>query len=93
MGCGREVVGIEGQPLPTFSHHEHRMSEGPIRWRLGVYADHRAEDEREGSGGQRPQVAAGASRALVPEPPLFETADVGEGRSRGPLPIPRPSRR
>ena len=40
-GCGREVASNEGQPLPPQNHHQHSTSQGDIRWRLIVYADHR----------------------------------------------------
>jgi hypothetical protein len=41
MGCGREASSTEGNPLPPQSHHQHSQAQGPIRWRLIVYADHR----------------------------------------------------
>lgn len=42
-GCGREVTSEEGQPLPPQNHHQHTASQGAIRWRLTVYADHKAK--------------------------------------------------
>lgn len=42
-GCAREVVGEEARKLPPQNHHEHSTSQGDIRWRLTVYADHRAK--------------------------------------------------
>ena len=39
-GCNREVASNEGQPLPPQNHHAHGVGQGPIRWRLAVYADH-----------------------------------------------------
>lgn len=42
MGCHREVASNEGQPLPPQTHHSHdQQSQGAIRWRLVVYADHK----------------------------------------------------
>lgn len=43
MGCGREVASNEGEPLPPQNHHQHSAGQGTIRWRLIVYADHRAK--------------------------------------------------
>jgi hypothetical protein len=40
-GCGRECSSTEGLPLPPQNHHQHTPSQGTIRWRLIVYADHR----------------------------------------------------
>jgi hypothetical protein len=39
-GCGRECVSIHYRPLPPEGHHQHTPSQGPIRWRLLVYADY-----------------------------------------------------
>ena len=39
--CGRETVVREGEDFP--SDHGHAVTEGPVRWRLLVYADHRAK--------------------------------------------------
>jgi hypothetical protein len=39
--CGREAVVKEGDAFP--SDHSHAVTEGPVRWRLLVYADHRAK--------------------------------------------------
>jgi hypothetical protein len=43
MGCGREVVSEEGKPLPPQNHHQHTTAQGNIRWRMIVYADHKAK--------------------------------------------------
>ncbi len=40
-GCGREVASNEGQPLPPQNHHQHAANQGPITWRLVVFADHK----------------------------------------------------
>jgi hypothetical protein len=40
-GCGHEVVSEGGKPLPPQNHHQHPTSQGAIRWRMIVYADHR----------------------------------------------------
>lgn len=40
MGCHREI-GIAGNhTLPPQGHHTHAEHQGPIRWRLAVWADH-----------------------------------------------------
>lgn len=39
-GCGREIVAEAARQFPPQNHHEHSQSQGPIRWRLIVYADH-----------------------------------------------------
>jgi hypothetical protein len=39
-GCGREAACNQLQPLPPQNHHQHSTSQGEIRWRLIVYADH-----------------------------------------------------
>lgn len=44
-GCGREIAIAGGHRLPPQNHHQHSQSEGPIRWRLIVYADHRHGNE------------------------------------------------
>ena len=41
MGCGREIASNEGDPFPPQNHHQHSPSQGRIRWKLVVYADHR----------------------------------------------------
>lgn len=38
--CGREVVAEFQKPLPPQNHHQHLPSQGQVRWRLIVYADH-----------------------------------------------------
>ena len=40
LGCGKEDVSTEGNPLPPQNHHQHAVSQGKIRWRLAVWADH-----------------------------------------------------
>jgi len=40
VGCGREDVSRRGEPLPPRDHHRHTSSQGMIRWRLVVLADH-----------------------------------------------------
>jgi hypothetical protein len=42
QGCGREIASNEGQPLPPQNHHQHTTAQGSIRWRLAVFASHRA---------------------------------------------------
>ena len=44
LGCGREDISKEGNPLPPQNHHQHTISQGTIRWRLAVFADHRPKD-------------------------------------------------
>jgi hypothetical protein len=40
-GCGREVVAEQARQLPPQNHHQHTAAtQGAIRWRLIVYADH-----------------------------------------------------
>jgi hypothetical protein len=39
-GCGREASSTEGHTLPPQNHHQHTQSQGSIRWRLLVYANH-----------------------------------------------------
>lgn len=41
MGCGREIVAEQERQLPPQNHHQHTTSQGSIRWRMIVYADHR----------------------------------------------------
>jgi hypothetical protein len=41
MGCHTEEPVGERQPLPPHNHHPHTPTQGAIRWRLIVYADHR----------------------------------------------------
>jgi hypothetical protein len=40
MGCGREIVSEGNKPLPPQNHHQHTTTQGHIRWRMIVYADH-----------------------------------------------------
>jgi hypothetical protein len=37
-GCGREVASNAPNPLPPQNHHQHTTVQGPVRWRLLVYA-------------------------------------------------------
>jgi hypothetical protein len=39
-GCGREIAIAQSHVLPPQNHHEHTADQGPIRWRLIVFADH-----------------------------------------------------
>ena len=41
VGCGREDISKEGNPLPPQNHHQHTTVQGAVRWRLAVFADHR----------------------------------------------------
>ena len=41
-GCGREVASNVGSPLPPLNHHQHTPREGPVRWRMTVYAETRS---------------------------------------------------
>jgi hypothetical protein len=41
QGCDREIASNEGDPFPPQNHHQHSTSQGDIRWRLAVYADHK----------------------------------------------------
>ena len=43
MGCGREIVAEESKQFPPQNHHQHSSAQGQIRWRLIVYADHKAK--------------------------------------------------
>jgi hypothetical protein len=43
MGCGREIVAEESRSFPPQTHHEHSATQGAIRWRMIVYADHKAK--------------------------------------------------
>jgi len=43
MGCGREIVAEESRTFPPQNHHQHTSAQGSIRWRLIVYADHKAK--------------------------------------------------
>ncbi len=43
MACGREIVSEESKPLPPPNHHPHIATQGSIRWRLIVFADHTAK--------------------------------------------------
>jgi hypothetical protein len=40
-GCGHEVASIAGAPLPPQNHPQHLVSQGAIRWRMVVYAQHK----------------------------------------------------
>lgn len=41
MGCHREVVAEQDRQLPPQNHHQHTATQGQVRWRMIVYADHR----------------------------------------------------
>jgi hypothetical protein len=41
MGCGSEVASNQKEPLPSQNHSQHSTSQGSIRWKLVVYADHK----------------------------------------------------
>ena len=43
MGCGSEVASNEHQPLPPQNSHQHSQSQGAIRWKMVVYANHKGE--------------------------------------------------
>lgn len=47
QGCGREYSLNEGTPFPPQNHHQHTQAHGPIRWRLLVWSDGRALDNRQ----------------------------------------------
>jgi len=34
--CAKEVTSIKDHELPSQNHHQHRPTQGPIRWRLIV---------------------------------------------------------
>jgi hypothetical protein len=36
--CGDEVACNKGTPLPPQNHHQHAAGQGPIRWKLIVFA-------------------------------------------------------
>jgi hypothetical protein len=40
MGCHREIGVAAGHTLPPQGHHTHTASQGSIRWRMIVWADH-----------------------------------------------------
>jgi hypothetical protein len=40
MGCGREIVSEGGKVFPPQNHHQHTATQGTIRWKMIVYADH-----------------------------------------------------
>ena len=44
MGCGREIVSEEAKPFPPQNHHQHTSSQGTIRWKMIVYAEHKSTD-------------------------------------------------
>lgn len=41
-GCGKEIVSEESKPLPPQNHHQHTPAQGTIRWKMVVYANHKA---------------------------------------------------
>ncbi|HUJ11456.1 MAG TPA: hypothetical protein VL171_15680 [Verrucomicrobiae bacterium] len=36
--CGHEIASNAGNALPPQNHHQHGSTQGPIRWRMIVYA-------------------------------------------------------
>jgi hypothetical protein len=38
QGCGQEVAVNTGDPLPSQDHHQHKLDQGGIAWRLIVAA-------------------------------------------------------
>lgn len=40
VGCGREIAANYPEPLPPQNHHQHTREQGPIQWRMAVWADH-----------------------------------------------------
>jgi hypothetical protein len=38
--CGREVVAEKARTLPPQNHHQHTQNQGPVIWRMDVYAQH-----------------------------------------------------
>jgi hypothetical protein len=73
MGCGREVAVPEGGALPGYGHHAHGAEEGPPRWRLIVYADHRPDKEKSRSV----EAAPGRESPQQPASPRAELVDAG----------------
>ena len=45
-GCGQKIGIAQGHVLPSQNHMVHGPNQGAIRWRLIVYADHRADHEQ-----------------------------------------------
>lgn len=43
LGCGREVVAEQSRTMPPQNHHQHTTSQGEVRWKMAVYADHDAK--------------------------------------------------
>jgi hypothetical protein len=41
VGCGWEIGIATTHKLPPQNHHEHTSAQGPIKWRLIVYAQHK----------------------------------------------------
>jgi hypothetical protein len=39
-GCGHEIVAEESRQFPPQNHHQHSQTQGAIRWKLIVFADH-----------------------------------------------------
>lgn len=38
-GCGKEATIAGGKTIPPQNHHQHNQTQGPIRWKLFVYAE------------------------------------------------------
>ncbi len=36
--CSDEIASNKGNPLPPQNHHQHAPGQGPIRWKLIVFA-------------------------------------------------------
>lgn len=36
--CGDEIASNKGNPFPPQNHHQHATGQGPIKWKLIVYA-------------------------------------------------------
>jgi hypothetical protein len=39
--CHHEVASNQNQPLPPQNHFQHDQKNGPIKWRLVVFAQHK----------------------------------------------------
>jgi hypothetical protein len=42
-GCGHEIVAEQDRQFPPQNHHQHPVSQGKIRWKLIVFADHESK--------------------------------------------------
>ena len=34
--CGKEETSVRARPLPPQNHHQHAVTQGPIRWRFAT---------------------------------------------------------